>query len=90
MNLATFLQYSTAVAERHLQEFLSHFVDEVYQPATEDYTILVSTGNTDGYVAHLYILRLISIMVDGTALSQCFVTLGKVFFAKNGHISQPS
>ncbi|KAF9247270.1 pyridoxal phosphate-dependent transferase [Melanogaster broomeanus] len=49
VNLETSLQYGAAVAEGHLQEFLRHFVDEVYQPAIEDYTVLISTGNTDGW-----------------------------------------
>jgi aromatic amino acid aminotransferase I len=68
VNLAACLQYSGAVAQGQLQEFLHHFVSEVYQPLIEDYSILIDTGNTDGYVRE-YILRLMLTVVDGTALS---------------------
>ncbi|KIJ20218.1 hypothetical protein PAXINDRAFT_166331 [Paxillus involutus ATCC 200175] len=49
VNLAACLQYSGAVAQGQLQEFLHHFVSEVYQPLIEDYSILIDTGNTDGW-----------------------------------------
>ncbi|KAG0709595.1 pyridoxal phosphate-dependent transferase [Suillus ampliporus] len=49
INLATSLQYSAAVAQGQLQVFLKHFISEVYQPAFEDWTVLVDTGNTDGW-----------------------------------------
>ncbi|KAH7887779.1 pyridoxal phosphate-dependent transferase [Phlebopus sp. FC_14] len=49
INLASSLQYGAAVAQTQLQDFLSHFVAEVYQPAIRDYTVLIDTGNTDGW-----------------------------------------
>jgi aromatic amino acid aminotransferase I len=48
INLAVALQYAPAVAQPQLQGFLRRFVSEVYQPAFEDWTVLIDTGNTDG------------------------------------------
>jgi aromatic amino acid aminotransferase I len=48
--LSTTLQYSPAVAFPQLQEIMYEFTTKVYQPAYEDYTTLVHTGNTDGLV----------------------------------------
>ncbi|KIK93495.1 hypothetical protein PAXRUDRAFT_144943 [Paxillus rubicundulus Ve08.2h10] len=49
VKLAVCLQYSEAVAQGQLQEFLRHFVSKVYQPLIEDHSILIDTGNTDGW-----------------------------------------
>ncbi|KAG2348855.1 PLP-dependent transferase [Suillus weaverae] len=49
INLATSLQYGSAVAQAQLQDFLKHFISEVYRPAFEDWTVLIDTGNTDGW-----------------------------------------
>jgi len=49
INLAVSLQYAPAVAQPQLQVFLRQFVSEVYQPAFEDWTVLIDTGNTDGW-----------------------------------------
>ncbi|KAJ3014187.1 hypothetical protein NUW54_g1370 [Trametes sanguinea] len=48
VNLATALQYGTATGLPQLQKFINDFVKKVYQPAYEDWTTLVQTGNTDG------------------------------------------
>lgn len=49
VNLAVALQYGTATGIPQLQKFIKDFVDKVYQPAYSDYSILVQTGNTDGW-----------------------------------------
>ncbi|CDO75895.1 hypothetical protein BN946_scf184523.g4 [Trametes cinnabarina] len=49
VNLATALQYGTATGLPQLQKFINDFVKNVYQPAYEDWTTLVQTGNTDGW-----------------------------------------
>ncbi|KIJ70016.1 hypothetical protein HYDPIDRAFT_77313 [Hydnomerulius pinastri MD-312] len=49
INFASALQYGAAVAQGPLQKFLRHFVAEVYQPAIEDYEILINAGSTDGW-----------------------------------------
>jgi aromatic amino acid aminotransferase I len=49
INLAISLQYGTASAQTQLQDFLKRFTSEVYRPAFEDWTILIDTGNTDGW-----------------------------------------
>ncbi|KAL7282645.1 hypothetical protein ACG7TL_004118 [Trametes sanguinea] len=49
VNLATALQYGTATGLPQLQKFINNFVKKVYQPAYEDWTTLVQTGNTDGW-----------------------------------------
>ena len=48
INLSVALQYGTAQGLPQLQKFLKEFVDKVYQPAYDDCTVLVHTGNTDG------------------------------------------
>jgi aromatic amino acid aminotransferase I / 2-aminoadipate transaminase len=48
--LATTLQYSPAVAIPQLQQIIYDFTARVYQPAYEDFTTLIHTGNTDGFV----------------------------------------
>ena len=48
INLSVALQYGTAQGLPQLQKFLKEFVDRVYQPAYDDCTVLVHTGNTDG------------------------------------------
>jgi aromatic amino acid aminotransferase I len=50
LSLSTSLQYSPAVALPQLQKIIYDFTDKVYQPAYEDFTTLVHTGNTDGFV----------------------------------------
>lgn len=57
VNLATALQYGTANGLPQLQKFIKNFVEQVYQPAYADWTILVHTGNTDGYVRVLSLGR---------------------------------
>lgn len=47
INLATALQYGTATGLPQLAKFINSFVEQVYQPAYEDWTTLVQTGNTD-------------------------------------------
>ncbi|KZT71526.1 PLP-dependent transferase [Daedalea quercina L-15889] len=49
VNLAVALQYGTATGLPQLQKFMKDFVDKVYQPAYDDCTIMVHTGNTDGW-----------------------------------------
>jgi aromatic amino acid aminotransferase I len=49
VNLATSLQYAPAVALAQLQDFLKPFISEVYRPAFKDWTVLIDTGNTDGW-----------------------------------------
>jgi aromatic amino acid aminotransferase I len=48
--LSTTLQYSATVAFPQLQKIMYEFTTKVYQPAYEDFTTLVHTGNTDGLV----------------------------------------
>lgn len=48
VNLATALQYGTAQGLIALQDFTKEFIERVYQPAYSDWTLLISTGNTDG------------------------------------------
>ena len=49
INLATALQYGTAQGLVPLQKFLKEFIVKVYKPAYANCTILVQTGNTDGW-----------------------------------------
>ena len=49
INLAVALQYGTAQGIPQLQKFIKEFSGKVYQPAYADWTILVHTGNTDGW-----------------------------------------
>ncbi|EPS98782.1 hypothetical protein FOMPIDRAFT_1024508 [Fomitopsis schrenkii] len=49
INLSVALQYGSAQGILQLQEFLKEFVDKAYQPAYDDCTVLVHTGNTDGW-----------------------------------------
>lgn len=49
INLASSLQYGAAIAQQQLQVFLKNFISEVYQPAFDDWTVLIDTGNTDGW-----------------------------------------
>lgn len=48
INLATTLQYDTAQGSIQLREIVRAFTERVYQPAYEDWEILLDTGNTDG------------------------------------------
>ncbi|CCL98270.1 uncharacterized protein FIBRA_00264 [Fibroporia radiculosa] len=48
VSLAVALQYG-GIGLRQLQAFLNEFVEKVYQPAYSDFSILVHTGNTDGW-----------------------------------------
>ncbi|OAX41341.1 PLP-dependent transferase [Rhizopogon vinicolor AM-OR11-026] len=49
INLAHSLQYGPSVAQQQLQVFLREFTSEVYRPAFEDWSVLIDTGNTDGW-----------------------------------------
>ncbi|OJA14663.1 hypothetical protein AZE42_02405 [Rhizopogon vesiculosus] len=49
IDLARSLQYGPSVAQQQLQVFLREFTSEVYRPAFEDWSVLVDTGNTDGW-----------------------------------------
>jgi len=48
INLAVALQYGTTQGFVQLREITRAFTGRVYQPAYEDWEILVHTGNTDG------------------------------------------
>ncbi|KAH9947220.1 pyridoxal phosphate-dependent transferase [Amylocystis lapponica] len=49
LSLAVSLQYGQASGLAQLQVFIKHFVAQVYRPGYSDWTILVHTGNTDGW-----------------------------------------
>lgn len=49
VNLAVALQYGTAQGIIPMQKFIKDFTGRVFQPAYEDFTTLISTGNTDGW-----------------------------------------
>ncbi|TFY57906.1 hypothetical protein EVJ58_g6740 [Rhodofomes roseus] len=49
VNLAVALQYGMATGLPQLQKFIKEFVEKIYQPAYEDCTVMVHTGNTDGW-----------------------------------------
>ena len=49
VNLATALQYGTAQGIVPLQKFIKEFSAKVYQPAYENWTILLHGGNTDAW-----------------------------------------
>ncbi|KAF9055066.1 PLP-dependent transferase [Hymenopellis radicata] len=49
LNLAQLLQYSPATGDSHLANIVKEFAGKVYQPAYNNYTTLVSAGNTDGW-----------------------------------------
>lgn len=49
VNLATALQYGTAAGILPLQKFIKEFSAKVYQPAYENWTILLHGGNTDAW-----------------------------------------
>ena len=48
IDLATTLQYGTAEGAIQLREICKFFTERVYQPAYEDWRIIMHTGNTDG------------------------------------------
>ena len=48
INLAVALQYGAGMGSVQLRKIIKAFVERVYQPAYEDYEILMNTGNTDG------------------------------------------
>ena len=48
IDLATALQYGDAKGSIQLREICEAFTRRVYQPAYEDWMILLHTGNTDG------------------------------------------
>jgi aromatic amino acid aminotransferase I len=48
IDLATTLQYGTAEGSIQLREICKAFTERVYQPAYEDWKVLLHTGNTDG------------------------------------------
>ena len=47
INLAAALQYSYSGGSVQLQEITKAFTERVYQPAYEDWEILIDTGSTD-------------------------------------------
>ena len=47
INLATLLQYDTAEGSVQLREICKAFTARIYQPAYEDWQILLHTGNSD-------------------------------------------
>ena len=47
INLAEALQYETGQGTIQLREITKTFTERVYQPAYEDWEILIHTGNTD-------------------------------------------
>lgn len=47
INLATLLQYDSAEGSVQLREICKAFTGRVYNPAYEDWKILMHTGNTD-------------------------------------------
>lgn len=49
IDLVTPLQYGTAEGAIQLREICQSFTERVYQPAYEDWRILMHTGNTDGW-----------------------------------------
>ncbi|KAF9782205.1 PLP-dependent transferase [Thelephora terrestris] len=49
IDLATTLQYGTAEGSIQLREICQAFTERVYQPAYEDWKVLLHTGNTDGW-----------------------------------------
>lgn len=49
LSLSTALQYGPALGLVQLQKVIHDFTANVYQPAYEDFTTLVHTGNTEGY-----------------------------------------
>ncbi|KAF9651722.1 PLP-dependent transferase [Thelephora ganbajun] len=49
INLAAALQYDSAQGSIQLREITKAFTERVYQPAYEDWEILLHTGNTDGW-----------------------------------------
>ena len=48
INLAASLQYDTAQGSIQLREITKAFTERVYQPAYQDWEILMHTGNSDG------------------------------------------
>ncbi|KAL4247015.1 Class-I pyridoxal-phosphate-dependent aminotransferase-like protein [Abortiporus biennis] len=49
VNLATSLQYGTSKGLPQLVDFIKEFVEDVFQPAYSDATVLLQTGNTDAW-----------------------------------------
>jgi aromatic amino acid aminotransferase I / 2-aminoadipate transaminase len=49
VNLATSLQYGPALGILPLSKFTREFVGKVFQPAYENWTTLITTGNTDAW-----------------------------------------
>lgn len=47
VNLATSLQYGSATGIVQLQKIMKEFSGNVFQPAYDDWTTMVHTGNTD-------------------------------------------
>ena len=89
INLATTLQYDTAPK---LREIFRAFAERVYQPAHEDWEILLDTGNTDGWA--LNYSPSLGLADRGPnpgcqGLSQRFSILDIGFLPKNGLTRQP-
>ncbi|KIM25871.1 hypothetical protein M408DRAFT_17111 [Serendipita vermifera MAFF 305830] len=56
VNLATALQYGMATGIPSLQAFLKEYSARFYKPGFSDFTVLVHTGNTDGWSRVVYSL----------------------------------
>ena len=55
VNLATALQYAPATGLARTQTFIREFSERVYASAYDNWTTLVHTGNTDGYVVFVIV-----------------------------------
>ena len=55
INLSKALQYGPAIGLTRTQEIIHEFTERVYAPAYDDWTTLIHTGNTDGYVVHIIV-----------------------------------
>jgi hypothetical protein len=94
LSLSAALQYTPAVALPQLQQIMYEFTTKVYQPAYEDFTILVHTGNTDGLVLSTFQYSLPGkrqndgIFLVGTELRQLYATKGKLSLFLSGRTHQ--
>jgi aromatic amino acid aminotransferase I len=49
LSLATAMQYSSGTGDAHLLQWCHSFTQKVFQPAYSDFSILLNSGNTDGW-----------------------------------------
>lgn len=54
LNLSAALQYADATGMRPMRKFIREWTGLVYRPGFDDFTTLVHSGNTDGYVSTAY------------------------------------